>query len=49
MNWCLIIIGFQIGVAAGLIRLAYLIGYSNGNIAGMSYASELMDKAFPRS
>jgi hypothetical protein len=34
MNWCVIAVGGLIGVSAGLIRLAYWIGHSNGQIEG---------------
>jgi hypothetical protein len=36
MNWCIPIIGLAIGVSAGLIRLAYLIGRANGDIDGFT-------------
>jgi hypothetical protein len=36
MDWCIPAIGLIIGVGAGLIRLAYLIGRANGGIDGFT-------------
>lgn len=36
MNWCIAFGSVLIGVSAGLIRLAYLIGRANGDIDGFT-------------
>jgi hypothetical protein len=41
VNWCILINGLIIGVAAGLIRLAYLIGRAHGDIDGFTRGYKL--------
>jgi hypothetical protein len=36
MDWCIPAIAIILGVSAGLIRLAYLIGCANGDIDGFT-------------